>query len=203
LRPRRGARPAAGTCGRLRINGTRLARGTLEQAPHAAQLTHRRGQTEYDHCADDRDRPAHDQGVAKAEFIIGKSDKDRAQAGNGRNAADRKQNGNHEEGLFSYVSPGRAFDCAGFIRATCACGKTLVKLYRDFINAVNQKTTGVFTILPLAPIHARNGTIGAAEVISSRAGPPTRPRDDPFVGRLPSLMENPYVVYASAASLFP
>src|SRR6516165_9867862 len=89
-----------------------------------------------------------------------------------------------------------------FIRAPRAYGKILVKLYRDFINAVNQKAVGSITILPLAPIHARNGTIEAAEVISSRAVPPTRPRDDPFVGRLPSLMENPYVVHASAASLF-
>src|SRR6476659_1718417 len=57
-----------------------------------------------------------------------------------------------------------------FNRATCAYGKILVKLYRDFINAVNQKAPGAIIILPLAPIHARNGTIEAAEVISSRAG---------------------------------
>jgi hypothetical protein len=68
---------------------------------------------------------------------------------------------------------------------------------------LTKKAADSFTILPLTLIHARNGTIGAAEVISSRAGPPIRPRDDPFVGRLPSLMENPYVVHASAASLFP
>jgi hypothetical protein len=106
----------AGSAGRssFRIEGTRLACGALEQAPHSAQLTHGRRQAEDDQCADDRDGAAQDQRVTKAKFIVGKSDEDRADAGNGRNAADRKQDGNHEEGLFSYVPPGRAFDCAGF-----------------------------------------------------------------------------------------
>jgi hypothetical protein len=81
---------------------------------HPAQLTHGCRKAEDDHRADDRNAPAQDQGVTKAKFIIGKTDEDRAHAGNGRNAADRIQDGNHEEGLFSYVPPGRAFDYAGF-----------------------------------------------------------------------------------------
>jgi hypothetical protein len=106
----------AGPAGRtpFRIGGARLARGALEQAPNSAQLTHGRRQAEDDQCAHDRNSAAQDQRVTKAKFIVGKSDEDRADAGNGRNAADRKQDGNHEEGLFSYVPPGRAFDRAGF-----------------------------------------------------------------------------------------